>query len=378
MKDLSLSKFMYETVAGNYNNQLPISSVCNAKCIFCSNEMNPFPIYRIGFRPLDDVRKGLTLLNPTLGTEIRLGDSLPGRISEGEALAHPNILEILKLIREKFPNNIIQIPTNGILLTPDFIEKLTPFKPIKFTISYHSDNPKYWCQIFSLPQDKYKIAHDSFFLLAKNGFFIEATIVPLINLVGYDDFENTIKALRFFTKEVFVYAPGYSFKAPEDLRNALEIDYRQLSRFLIEMRKKYKMNLMLLTDLEAPINFFPYQVMHSTFNAQFKNVLWLFSEAAFEKAKKILEEYNKFIANEHYAVLAKNETYRGNIICAGLLMVEDFRKALKKSLPDFKEKNINIDLLILPSISFDRYGDDLSGENYSKLSDEFKIPVWLR
>jgi len=83
---LTLSKYMYETIAIGAGNQLPISSVCNAKCIFCSNNMNPFPIYREGFRSLKDVKKGIALLDANNSVEIRIGDSLPGRISEGEAL----------------------------------------------------------------------------------------------------------------------------------------------------------------------------------------------------------------------------------------------------------------------------------------------------
>lgn len=109
---MTLSKFMYETVAIGATNQLPISSVCNARCMFCSNEMNPFKIHRVGFRPLDDVKKGIALLDPNSLAEIRPGDSLPGRISEGEALLHPELMAILSLIREKTPNNVIQINTD--------------------------------------------------------------------------------------------------------------------------------------------------------------------------------------------------------------------------------------------------------------------------
>lgn len=378
MPNLALSKYMYETVAGNYNNQLPISSVCNAKCIFCSNEMNPFPIYRVGFRPLEDIRKGIALLNPGLGDEIRLGDSLPGRISEGEALLHPDILKVLKLIRDKLPHQVIQVSTNGITLTKDFIERLVPYRPFKFTIAYHSDNPENWCKILNLKEDKYRVARDSFFHLAKNGFIIEGAIVLLPNLVGYDDIENTLKTFRFYTKEAVVWAPGYSFKASKALKEILETDYTQLSQFIIQMRKKYRMNLCLQTDTLMPLNFFPYQAMQNSFKTQFKNVLWLFSEAAYEKSKKILKEWNDFVPNEHYALMVKNETYKGNIICAGLLMVEDYRKVIEKSLEDFRAHKIDIDLIILPTISFDRYGDDLQGENYSKLAGEFKLPVWLR
>ncbi len=144
------------------------------------------------------------------------------------------------------------------------------------------------------------------------------------------------------------------------------------------MRKKYKIHLELFPDLIKPLDFFPFQVMLSSFAAKFQNVLWLFSQAAFDKAKKILEEYNSFVPNEHHAFMVKNDTYCGNIICSGLLMTKDFRKAIKNALSELKKKEINIDLIILPANSFDRYGDDLQGENYSKLNEEFKIPIWLR
>ena len=327
---------------------------------------------------MDDIKKGLALLSPPPNGEIRIGDSLPGRISEGEALLHPDILEVLKLIRARFPGNVIQMNTNGTPLTKSLIEKLMPYKPIRFTISYHSDNRKFWCKIFNLKEDKYMIAREAFFNLSKNGFIIQAAMVPLPHLVGYDDIENTIKALSFYTKDVIVYAPGYSFKVTKTMKGFLKSDYLELSRFLVKMRKEYKINLELSPDLAKPLDFFPYHVMQNSFSAKFKNVLWIFSEAAYKKAEKILQEWNNFVPNEHHAFMAKNYTYKGNIICSGLLMVSDYRKTIRKALQELKKRGINIDLIILPAISFDRYGDDLQGENHSKLNEEFKIPIWLR
>ncbi len=378
MKDLTLSKYMYETLAlgGASINQLPISSVCNAKCIFCSNNMNPFPIYREGFRPLEDVKKGISILDPKCG-EIRLGDSLPGRISEGEALLHPDIFEILQLIKEKAPHSAIQINTNGTMLTKDFIEKLVPFKPMKLSISYHSDNPEFWCKIFNLGQKQYKIAYESFYHLSMSGFVIEGVIVPLPSLVGYSDIENTIKVLMAWTKHIILYPPGYSFKASPEMKKMLDVDYHELSSFLIEMRKKYKIELSLKTDLSSPLMFNPYPLMQKTCHAKFQNIVWLLSEAAYKKAKRILVDWNPFTPNEHFAFMVKNHTYRGNIICSGLLMVSDYRKAIKKALGQLEKKGIKIDLVLLPKNSFDRYGDDLKGENYSTLKDEFNIPVWI-
>lgn len=266
--------------------------------------------------------------------------------------------------------------TNGTILTKNLIEKLIPYKPLKFTISYHSDNPKYWCRIFNLKQDKYKIARDAFVHLLKEGFIIEGAMVPLPNLVGYSDIENTIKNFKLFTKNVIVYAPGYSFKASKALKRILATDFSVLSRFFIKMRKKYRMNLLLQPELLGPLEFYPYPIMHETYTNKFLNVLWLFSEAAYGRAKIILKKFNQFVPNEHYAYMVKNYTYRGNIICSGLLMVSDYRKAIKEAFREFKK--IKMDLLILGASAFDRFGDDLMGKNYSQLVEEFKVPVWLR
>jgi hypothetical protein len=142
------------------------------------------------------------------------------------------------------------------------------------------------------------------------------------------------------------------------------------------MRKKYRMNLSLEPELLRPLDFYPYPIMYETYNNKFSNVLWLFSEAAYGRAKIILSKFGQFIPNEHYAYMVKNYTYRGNIICSGLLLVSDYRKAIKGALHKFKKNKI--DLLILRGNAFDRFGDDLAGENYSKLVEEFGVPVWLR
>lgn len=376
MNDLVFSEYMCETVryAGKATNQLPISSVCNANCIFCANNMNPFPIHRLGFRPLEDVKKGIALLDPQ-AREIRL--DMPARVSEGEALLHPDILKILQLVRSKAPHSVIQINTNGTMLTREFVEKLLPFRPMRFLISYHSDNPEYWQKIFNLEQRHYKVACESFYHLSMNGFLIEGVIVLLPNLVGYADIENTIKFMKAWTRHVIISAAGYSHKASSELEEILDADFREVSAFAIEMRKKYNMQLSLQTDLLNPLRFTPYSTMQRTFGAQYRNVLWLLSEAAFERAARILEDWSPFVPNEHFAFMVKNNTYRGNIICSGLLMVSDFREAIKKALSTLEKKKVKVDLMLLPSNAFDRFGDDLKGENYSTLRDEFDIPIWL-
>jgi len=38
----NFSDYFFENVSVGYSNQIQITSTCNAKCIFCSNEQNPF------------------------------------------------------------------------------------------------------------------------------------------------------------------------------------------------------------------------------------------------------------------------------------------------------------------------------------------------
>ncbi len=195
-------------------------------------------------------------------------------------------------------------------------------------------------------------------------------------MVGIKDIEDAIKNIRPFTKNIIIYAPGYSAKAILSLRKILDLDYLELSRFLIKMRKKYLVDLDLKPDLLQPLHFDPYSLMLETFEAKFSHVLWLFSEAAYERAKKILRKDNQYVPNQHFAYMVKNYTYRGNIICSGLLMVQDYRKAIRGALGKFKREKFK--LLMLPKDSFNRFGDDLLGENYSKLLAEFGIPIWVR
>jgi hypothetical protein len=262
------------------------------------------------------------------------------------------------------------------MLTKDFIEKLEEFKPMKFTISYHSDNSEYWQKIFNLGEDSYRIARSSFLQLRLEEFLIEATVVPLPTLVGYDDLDKTFAALRCYTSNVLVYAPGYSKLASENLKNILNVNYKELSTFFVKMREKYKIAINFFSDPMCPLSFYPFQFMQNSFNNKFKNVLWLFSEAAFSRNRMILNKYLPYIPNNHYSVKVKNRTYGGNINSAGLLLVDDFVRCAGNAIKNLKNQNIDIDLLVIPKIAFDRFGDDLTGKNFSIIEEKYKLPVW--
>ena len=155
------SIFFQEWLAsGQPQEQIPISAVCNARCLFCSNRMNPFPIKQNVFRDIEDVKLQLSLGSASYDGEIHMSDSLPGRISEGEAFLHPQFFEILALVREKYLTNLLHFTTNASMLDEPLVRKLAQFRPVEINISLHSTQPKLWARIFQRTEKPAQIALD--------------------------------------------------------------------------------------------------------------------------------------------------------------------------------------------------------------------------
>ncbi len=178
MKEDSI--FFKEWLATNKSpNQLPISAVCNSHCIFCSNHLNPFPIEKNIFRDIEDIKLQLSLMPPQYPDPIRMSDSLPGRISEGEAFLHPAFFKILELVRRRFLTNILCFTTNGSMLDEPFLKELARFRPIEITVSMHSTRPELWARIFGKKESAIHQAICSLELIKKYHLDLIGAIVPL-------------------------------------------------------------------------------------------------------------------------------------------------------------------------------------------------------
>lgn len=101
---------LYKTVQDN--NILPITTICNVRCAFCSHHQNPPEVQAIAIPHLDfDLI--LDLLDYLDGSrKIIIGEST-SLIMEGEPFTHPAFFETLEAIRHKFPQTPIQVTTNG-------------------------------------------------------------------------------------------------------------------------------------------------------------------------------------------------------------------------------------------------------------------------
>lgn len=383
-----IDSMLWEAIAkGNEKYLLPIASVCGADCVFCFNKYNPMDQdLASGFRSLEDVETAIELLDGD-AHKIQLGGESNGVVrQEGECLLHPKIFDIMGMIRSRWPNTPITIQTNATQLTEKFFMRLLQFQPIEFQISYHSNSQHNWCKIFGIRAKKFLIAQNAFPLLQKFGIRFAPTIVAMPNYVGYNDIEGTFAYLRQFTSHADVYSPHYTDSANakgDEFRHKMSYDPIEMSEFLKVMRSRYDMSIDWGLDPQKPINvggyhsnFVPADIMENLRQSGKKHPLWLFSEAAWIRgAGKVVEEAAPHFPSEHSVVCVKNKTYGGTITTAGLLMVDDYDKAIEETFdadPNLKSK---IDCFLLPALPFNRFGEDMLGKNYSILEEKYNIPT---
>jgi len=368
--------------AGQPPEQLSISSVCNARCIFCSNRMNPFSVIKNVFRDIEDIKLQLSLCSANYEGAIYMSDSLPGRISEGEAFLHPVFFEILTLVREKFLTNRLHFTSNASLLDEPFVRKLSAFRPIEINISLHSAQPKLWARIFRSTEKRARTALSAPALLKAHGIDFTGTIVPLPRICGWDDLEYTFDFLvKEGARSVILWWPGFSEKTPAELRKQIECPWKEFDDFVKRMRGKYpRFQIVPQPDLLQPRQLPVRRIMNFTLQGNlktsggaFRDVLWLVSEAACPEISRAVAELAADFPNKHRVFPVPNRSYGGNIRVSGLLMVSDFLAAGREAL----ERWPFIDLVLIPKTAFDVFFRDLGKTPAYRIPEVLERTTWM-
>lgn len=196
-------------------NILPLTSVCNVRCIFCSHFQNPSDIetYRIPHRTLAEVKDTLQFINPD--DKIVIGESVT-KIAEGEPFVHPRIKEILVLIRKEFPDTLIQITTNGTLIDKDTARLLNKIGGVEINLSLNSSDKDIRKKLMN--DDRAGNAIRAAGFLAAEGVPFHGSVVAMPHVTGWNDLQETIKYLdQAGSVTVRVFLPGFTRLAPPDL-----------------------------------------------------------------------------------------------------------------------------------------------------------------
>lgn len=191
---------------------LPLISVCNLSCLFCSNRSNPpgVRVFSLPPRSLSDIDQALGRMSH-LG-EVVVGESA-SRVSEGEPLTHPRFLEIIALVRRRLPRALLKITTNGALLTPDLAAALADLGPVEVTVSVNTLCPDASRRVHGREFDPSRAPR----ALAAAGIPYHASVVALPAVYGAGDLVRTARGLEDWgCLSCRVFTPGHTFLTPPE------------------------------------------------------------------------------------------------------------------------------------------------------------------
>lgn len=217
-------------------NILPVTSKCDAKCVFCSHHNNPAGIcaLSIGTYPMDSILETIPYLDPN--QVITMGESA-SNIIEGEPLIHPQFKEIITEVRKRFPFTPISVTTNGHHLDPDMIDFLNKNDPIMLNVSLNSASVKGRAILMQDSEEQARRTIAGIELLNNKNILYFASLVAMPNLVGWDDIRNTVEFLdKNNARIVRLFVPGFSnnvnagrFPDPEKIEGQLKDFMNEIS-----------------------------------------------------------------------------------------------------------------------------------------------------
>ncbi len=206
MKEELVKQLLYTSV--HKNNILPLTTRCNVSCIFCSHGQNPPDIEAVAIPPLSwgDLEDMVIFLSPQ--NKVILGESAT-RIMEGEPFTHPRCIEVLQMIRRNLPETLIQITTNGTLLTKEKVKALKELEPLEIVISLNSSTVE---KRQVLMNDRCAAsAIKAVQLLADQSITFHGSMVTMPWVTGYEDIKSTITFLEQHGAETIrTLLPGFT------------------------------------------------------------------------------------------------------------------------------------------------------------------------
>ncbi len=128
---------------------LPVAPGCNIKCGFCerkfdcANESRPGVTSRV-LKPAEALKRvRLLLRHPKVGDKLKV----VGIAGPGDPLANPNTFETFRLVRENFPQMMLCLSTNGLLL-PEKIDEVAALDVHSLTVTINALSPESGAKVY--------------------------------------------------------------------------------------------------------------------------------------------------------------------------------------------------------------------------------------
>ena len=191
-------------------NILPLTSRCDSACIFCSHQNNPpqVQVLSVGERSLADILDTMQYLDPA--RTITIGESATN-IIEGEPTSHKDFLNVLQILRQRFPQTPVSITTNGHQLTRALIAQLSILMPVYINLSINSSSVTCHRQLMRDSEEKATCAIAAIALLDEYRIPFSCSMVGMPNITGTDDMRQTIRDIAHYGADsIQIFMPGFS------------------------------------------------------------------------------------------------------------------------------------------------------------------------
>lgn len=207
------------------HNILPITSRCNVSCVFCSHKQNPPGLKVVAMAPISksDFLELLDFIDED--KKIIIGESAT-QIIEGEPFTHPDFIELMRLIRSRFPKTLLQITSNGSFFTEETVKELVELEPLEINLSLNFASKEH--RGLLMKDKQAEIAVNSPLLLQKYKIAFHGSIVAMPWITTWQNLEQTILHLANNGAETIrVFEPGFTkytqskLKPPENWQQNL-------------------------------------------------------------------------------------------------------------------------------------------------------------
>jgi|TARA_B110000240_G_scaffold178035_1_gene207137 hypothetical protein len=361
-----------------------VGTPCNTKCFYCSQYWNPPEIIIVygNWLTLDEIKHFLTFVPDKHIYEVGYGH----HISNGEFFAHPHATEILKyFIEEDFV--VKGLDTNGHFVNEEQV------KLMKILLERHTGRGIGWDSGKNVVDEKgevmdgmwwglylhltnYEKTKHCFELLDKHDVPYAVVIVPTLVDLENGKSEEWIRLLNeeHTPSQIEISHPAYTKYAPPNVVKHLDFTWDDGWEYIKKWQKKYPK-----VKIDSENRITPGRIDKSLNDLldRFKDViendnpkmLFLISESV----KEVFETHvKKIIPFDDYKIqMVKNTTFGGNIIVAGLLLVQDYIPIIEQIISE----GYIPDLIVLPKDSFFFDELDLTGVSVHTITEKFGIKV---